>query len=134
MSKTNNAGCAPSFFAKGSSARTNAAQRRGAGIAARAAAGETLSAEERAALKRYESRKAAADAAYEAWKAEETARGEALKAKATEARAAEQAKQDAARKAIQDAAIAQYLADPASLPAPRAAWCKAELERRAGNA
>lgn len=134
MSKTNNAGCAPQFLAKGSSARTNAANRRGAELAKRAAAGETLSAEERATLKRYEARKAADDAAYEAWKAERTIVEADEKAKANAVRAAEQAKQDAARKAVQDAAIAQYLADPASLPANRAAWCKAELERRAQNA
>ena len=134
MSKTNNAGCASQFLAKGSSARSNMADRRGKEIAKRAAAGETLSADERATLKRYEARKAAADAAYEAWKVEGAAKAAAAQAKASEMRAAEQAQQDAARKAVQDAAIAQYLADPTSLPAGRAAWCKAELERRAGRA
>ncbi len=30
--------------------------------------------------------------------------------------------------------LTSYFADPASLPANRAAWCKAELWRRAGRA
>lgn len=107
------------------------AGRRGAEIAKRAAAGETLSPEERGTLNRYETRKASRDAAYEAWKAEGARAAEEARAKATEVRSAEQARQDAARKAVQDEAIAQYLADPASLPPGRAAWCKAELERRA---
>jgi len=131
MSKTNNAGCPASSFAKGSSARTNRADNAARGLKAKQARGEDLTAEELAAVKRYDVRMAAADAAYEAWKVERASVEANLKAKANDARTAEQARQDAARKAVQDAAIAQYLADPSSLPANRAAWCKAELERRA---